>query len=170
MRAPLQHIRERDDPAVLAPAAFDDHDPVDLGQAVAHRTQLVGLLVILGDHHPAGSVTDDERALVCGAGRVDGSRRTAGGQHRKVGQDPLDAGARQDRDAILVAHTKAAQPPGEDPYLATHVTPDKRPPPVLGRIPQRFGLGCCLDSTVEERRDGPDLGSRGDRVYAWLLA
>ena len=91
----------------------DLHDRLEVGQLVGVGLDLVDLALVLGEDDPGPGVTEDEGDVVVLGGGVDGRRGGPRGHDRQVGQDPLDARARGDRDPVLELDAEGQQPGGE---------------------------------------------------------
>ena len=103
-------VVEGDHPVAVA-GAVEEHHLVEVGQLGAVLAELGHLLVVLGEDHAALGVGEDV-ADVLGDGRgVDRRGGAAGAHDREVGEDPLDAGARGDADALLRARCPSASRP-----------------------------------------------------------
>jgi hypothetical protein len=133
-----------------------------LGHLVEDPPELEHLLVVLGDHHPRPAVVEDVDHVAVDRARVDRGRRRAGAQDGEVRQDPLEPGARHDRDRLLGADADRHQPGGHRGHEVAGVVPGRLPPLVAHRVVVGHRLAAGGDALAEQVGQGGR--PRQDRV------
>ncbi len=151
--AGLLQVVEADDPVAVGGAVEHD-DLADRGQLGVLLTELGDLLVVLGEHDAAVGVGQDVGDVVGHRARVDRGRCGAGGVDREVGEDPLDAGAGGDRDALLGLDAERDEARGEVGHAYAGLGPGQRVP-LLVLVGVAVGLVVAgfLDAVVEHLAD-----------------
>src|SRR3954452_7819491 len=143
------------DHGALLELALQLDDPCQLWHLVEDAPQLEDLLVVLGDHHPGAAVVEDVDHVAVDGARVDRGRGRAGAHDGEVGQDPLEARARHDRDRLLRADADRDQarrhrvdevagvvPGGLSPLLAHGIVVGHSFPARGDALPEQVGHRC----------------------------
>ena len=133
-----------------------EHDHVLEGRAaLAHLVDLGDLCGVLAEHRAHLGMGEDVLALLGRVGLVDRDDGRPGAQRAEVGQRPLRAGAREDRDVVAALDPELGEPAGDLAGRASELG-------VGDRLPPRGGEGVALAPPGGEQCDARDgAGARG---------
>ncbi len=165
--AELHQLAERHHLGIAEPAEpleVVDEDLHEGRTAVAHREDLVELLLVLGEEEARAAVVDDVLDLARRVRGVDAVGDAADGQRAEVRVEPLRAVVGDDRHHVARPEPQRHQPEPDVPGLEPVLPPGDRPPDPEVLLPHRHLVAALPHHVPEQPRqrvlpkDGAGVG------------
>ena len=142
-----------------------DEDLDQLRAAVAHRQDLVELLLVLREEEAGPAVVDDVLHLARGVGGVDAVGDGGHRHHAEVGVEPLRAVVRDDRDHVARPEPERDQPQADPPRAQAVLAPRDAAPDAEVLLPHRHPVAPLPHHVTEEPGQGVlAVHGGGDRL------